>query len=48
MTEHARNQSQLAAMDVEVEQAKNELVEEKSLMFALLEELQKLKLAAQI
>lgn len=48
MRERSQNQSQLAAMKVEVEQAKIELAEKKSRMSALLEELEKLRLTARM
>lgn len=48
MLEGARNQSQLVAMKSEVDQARNELAEEKSRMSALLEEMEELRFIARV
>lgn len=48
MRECSQNQSQLAIMKTEIEQAKHELTEEKSCMSDLLEELEELRLTAWI
>lgn len=46
--EHARNQSQLATLKVEVEQAKSEHAEEKSWMSTYRKEMEELRLTAKI
>lgn len=48
LCERARVQTQLVVMKVEVDQAKHELAEEKSRMFALLQEMEELRVTAWI